>query len=98
MYAPDREDVLVHLPHVLEGPPEGTGPCVAEDVRLQGVVRLVVSDVLGTRDLKADVINVDALEEEEAARHLLVGHRPSHHLPGHLPSADQPERRWRRPV
>jgi hypothetical protein len=97
MYAPDREDAS-STSHTYSRAPEGTGPRVAEDVRLQGGIRLVVSDVLGTRDLEADVINVDALEEEEAARHPLVGHRPSHHLPGLLPSADQPERRWRRPV
>ncbi len=97
MYAPDREDAS-STSHTYSRAPEGTGPRVAEDVRLQGVVRLVVSDVLGTRDLKADVINVHALEDEEAARHSLVGHCPSHHLPRQLTSADQPERRWRRPV
>jgi len=32
MYAPDREDVLAHLPHVLEGtPPKGLSPVLLKN-------------------------------------------------------------------
>src|ERR671910_651731 len=78
---PDREGVLTYLPHVPEGDsPEGPRPLVAEEVGPQVVVLLVVADVLGAHDPAADVVDVDVLDEVEAAFHPLEG-RPAINLP-----------------
>src|SRR5215211_1258678 len=93
---PDREGVVTYLPHVLEGnSPEGLRPLVAEEVGPQVVVLLVVADILGAHDPAADVVDVDMLDEIEAAFHPLKGGPPMNLSVGaglaalQLPSADR---------
>ncbi len=65
---PDREGIVSDLSYVLEGEAtDGARPRVAEEVRLQDLVWFVVSDVLGTGNLPADIVHLDALYKVEPA-------------------------------
>ncbi len=86
---PDREGVPLQLVDVVEGITR-----VAVEARLYLLARLgterpFVPDNFDALNPLAGPPEIDALDEEEAALHPLVGDRPPH-VPGELPGADQP--------
>jgi hypothetical protein len=87
---PDLEGVPFELVDVVDGVAR-VGVETRHDVRARlGTERPFVADDLDARDpLAFPLPEVDAQDEEGAALHPLVGHRPSH-VPGHLPGADEP--------
>src|SRR5829696_248038 len=86
---PDRQDVPLQLVDVVKGVAR-----VAVEARLYLLARLGIEGPLVPDDLDAlyplsVVLEVDALDEEEATFHPLEADL-SLHLPGHLPCAHQP--------
>src|SRR5215218_7742834 len=87
--APDREDVPVQLVHVVEGVAHVVVQARSYVLAWVCSKFLFVSDDLDAPDPLSILLEIDALDEEEAALHPLEGN-PSLRAPGHLPGADQP--------
>src|ERR671911_1755456 len=87
--SPDREGVSLQFVDVVEGISR-----IAVEARLYLLTRCgtegsCVPDDLDAFDPLAVLLEIDVLDEEEAAFHPLVGHR-SLHFTRHLPRANQP--------
>ncbi len=90
---PDREGVALQIVvDVVDGVARAAVEAALYLLARRFSEQPLVPDDLEALDLLPVLLpEVDALEEEEAALHPLVGHRPPH-VPGHLPLTDQRHR------
>jgi hypothetical protein len=86
---PDRQGVPLELVDVVEGVARVGVEATLYLLARLGTERPLVTDDLDSRDLLTVLMpEIDALDQEEAALHPLVGDRSSH-VAGDLPGADQ---------